>query len=517
MTVETQAQGHAVLFSYEAWGHIRPLCVLAAQIVKARPIHISFLTSARLLDRIEAEVSRSFSADDTTRNLIRAIAIPLEDGPQLLDVEGMNKSFADVYGKLVREEPVECAKTGRIYEAIPAPNTAIVDLFCNDPAKTVRKLSKRPVKVYDWIAGSSSFLLYPFGPTSKGGRGDRRPQVFETVEKTGRPINEVAEEIMLGIDGSIIKLPGIPPMYDYEHQPQEMMIKNIAGLLWIEAQGVLDECDGVILSSPECYEPEAVAAVREWFAETSREAFAVGPLLPISTSSSAIAGENQGMANAAEISSFLESTLETHGKGSMLYISFGSLFWSSEPEKIWAFLDVLIEKKIPFIMSHASPLAIVPDEVKSRVQESGVGLLSPWSPQQTILSHPVVGWFVTHSGQNSVTEAIASGVPMICWPFHADQPLNAVNLAHNLDVAYELIEVRNGDGLKPILRNGRTPVGTVEAVRKEVAEVLENAFGLDGERKRANMQKLREAMAAGWKEGGSARTSLHALADALRA
>ena len=90
-----------------------------------------------------------------------------------------------------------------------------------------------------------------------------------------------------------------------------------------------------------------------------------------------------------------------------------------------------------------------------------------------------------------------------------------MNLTHNLDVAYELIEVRNGDGLKPILRNGRTPVGTVEAVRKEVAEVLENAFGLDGERKRANMQKLREAMAAGWKEGGSAITSLHALADAL--
>lgn len=32
-----------------------------------------------------------------------------------------------------------------------------------------------------------------------------------------------------------------------------------------------------------------------------------------------------------------------------IQISFGSLFWSTEPEKIWAALDVIIEKGIPFV------------------------------------------------------------------------------------------------------------------------------------------------------------------------
>ena len=30
-------------------------------------------------------------------------------------------------------------------------------------------------------------------------------------------------------------------------------------------------------------------------------------------------------------------------------MSFGSLFWPSEPAKVWAFIDVLLEKKIPFV------------------------------------------------------------------------------------------------------------------------------------------------------------------------
>ena len=32
----------------------------------------------------------------------------------------------------------------------------------------------------------------------------------------------------------------------------------------------------------------------------------------------------------------------------------------------------------------------------------------------------------------------------IVWPISADQPLNAIHLSENLDVAFELIEVRHG-------------------------------------------------------------------------
>lgn len=101
-------------------------------------------------------------------------------------------------------------------------------------------------------------------------------------------------------------------------------------------------------------------------------------------------------------------------------------------------------------------------------------------------------------------EAVASGVPTICWPFHADQPANAVNLTVNHDVAYELLEVRTGNGLKPILRTGKAPLGTLDAMKAEAREVLDKAFGEDGARKRANVKKLQKKIDSAWDKGGSA-------------
>ena len=79
-----------------------------------------------------------------------------------------------------------------------------------------------------------------------------------------------------------------------------------------------------------------------------------------------------------------------------------------------------------------------------------------------------------------------------------------MHLSDNLDVAYELFEVRTGEhALKPICRNGYKPSGTPEAVRAELKDVLQKAFGEDGKRKRANLEKLQKATLEAWAPGGS--------------
>ena len=103
----------------------------------------------------------------------------------------------------------------------------------------------------------------------------------------------------------------------------------------------------------------------------------------------------------------------------------------------------------------------------------------------------------------------------ICWPFGADQPANAVNLTDNHDVAFELLEIRSGNGLKPIYRTGKTPVGSLEAVRAEAHEVLDKAFGEDGARKRENVLRLKEKMALALEKDGSAYLQMQALLDAM--
>ena len=89
-----------------------------------------------------------------------------------------------------------------------------------------------------------------------------------------------------------------------------------------------------------------------------------------------------------------------------------------------------------------------------------------------------------------------------------------VSISHN--AGYELFEVRNGDGLKPIHRlGGNSPIGTVEAVRKEAREVFTRAFGEDGRTKRENAQRMSKAFARFWEEGGDGWEELKTLTSVL--
>ena len=69
----------AALDSISSPGHLRPLTVLAARIVETRPTYVTFLTTPRFFDRVQAELSRSIDLDDSIRrDLIRHVSRAFE-------------------------------------------------------------------------------------------------------------------------------------------------------------------------------------------------------------------------------------------------------------------------------------------------------------------------------------------------------------------------------------------------------------------------------------------------------
>ena len=183
-------------------------------------------------------------------------------------------------------------------------------------------------------------------------------------------------------------------------------------------------------------------------------------------------------------------------------------FPARRPDLITHLIETLLSlpNPRPFLLALGSPISSLSDDLRTRVAASGRGLICGFAPQHDVLAHPATGWFLSHGGSNSALEALVCGVPMIFWPFVADQPLIAAQLTQELDVAFELLQVRVSANTlgKPTFR-GPVVEGTAEAIGKEMREVLDALDEEEGQRKRANIERISQEMRIEWEaraEGG---------------
>ena len=118
--------------------------------------------------------------------------------------------------------------------------------------------------------------------------------------------------------------------------------------------------------------------------------------------------------------------LDSQPSKSVVYVSFGSITTMTR-EEILEFWHGLLNSKKTFLWVIRPNMVQEKGLIKELEEKTSKerGLIVEWVPQEEVLSHKAIGAFLTHSGWNSTLESVVCGVPMICWPYFSDQPLNS--------------------------------------------------------------------------------------------
>ncbi|XP_071701631.1 UDP-glycosyltransferase 83A1-like [Rutidosis leptorrhynchoides] len=108
---------------------------------------------------------------------------------------------------------------------------------------------------------------------------------------------------------------------------------------------------------------------------------------------------------------------------SVIYIAFGSFTIFNQTQFKELALGLELSKR-PFLWvvrpgMTEETTAAYPNGYMDRVGSRG--RIMSWAPQQKVLAHPSIACFVSHCGWNSTIEGATNGLPVLCWPYFADQ------------------------------------------------------------------------------------------------
>ncbi|KAK7464301.1 hypothetical protein VKT23_006469 [Stygiomarasmius scandens] len=476
-------------------GHYKPIFPLAAQILTSRPnVIITVLTQVTMYAKLLAELDKlplEVREDARMRfNVIDISGVPTNPMIPLL-------TFEPAFKAMYKGEPVKCLTSGKEY-VLPKPTVSVMDPFCGYAIEAMREIAGNDFPIIAWGTFTAGSALQLFQKPAK--EIDMQLIRYGTEEEVMPILPQYIDEIT----GKVVSVPGLPPMYDYEYYPQE--VPFVGNIFIDQARKYIPTTDGMFIASSSAYDGKCVEALKEWFGTRGKDVYPVGPLaLPESPSS---------QEKNKEVVEFLDKMQEKHGEKSVIYMSFGTHWWPKDPEKIWTAIEEILASGTPLVWAHPSPLCQVPEEVIKMFQDSEIAFEAQWAPQEAILSHPATGWFVSHGGWNSIQEAMLYRTPQIFWPQGADQPLNAATVVFVHKAGLELLEVRSGEhGTRKLYRFKDAdpkdlPTFTVEAVRREIRDVLNKLKGDEGLMMRKNFEKMSKEFLSGWDKGGEARDSV---------
>ncbi|KAK2972529.1 hypothetical protein RJ640_006595 [Escallonia rubra] len=390
---------HAVCIPFPAQGHINPMLKLA-KLLHRKGFHITFVNTEfnhqRLLKSRGPDALRglsSFRFETIPDGLPPSDINATQDLPTLGDSTSKNclGPFRDLLSKLNDSASLD----------VPPVTCVVSDGGMSFTLTAAEEL--RIPEVLFWTTSACGFMGYA-----------QYPKLIERDAKciTSGYLVEVIDWIP-GMKG--IRLKDIPTFIRTTNR-NDIMLNYVIGEIE-RAQ----KASAIILNTFDALEHDVLDALSSLFPPI----YPIGPLLLPSQLDDDSHLKSIGSNLWKEDSECLQ-WLDTKEPNSVVYVNFGSITVMT-PDQLVEFSWGLANSNQTFLWIIRPDLvtgdsAVLPPEFRSATKERG--LIASWCPQEQVLRHPSIGGFFTHNGWNSTLESICRGVPMICWPFFAEQQTN---------------------------------------------------------------------------------------------
>ncbi|KAG6657608.1 hypothetical protein I3843_04G093900 [Carya illinoinensis] len=397
---------HAVCVPFPAQGHMNPMMQLA-KLLHFKGFYITFVNTEfnhkRLIRSKGADHLKGlpdFNFETIPDGLPPSDRDATQDVPALTD--SIRKNCLAPFKELV-------LKLNSVHESeVPPVSCIISDGIMGLASKAAEQLGIPEVQF--WTASACGFLGHlSFTELIKRGFVPFKDKSFMHDGKLDTPIDWIPgmKNIRLKDLPSFIRVTDTKDiMFDFQGS---------------EAQNCLSS-SAIIFNTFDEFEYEVLEEISARF---PRNIYTIGPLSLLSRQVPDSQLKSLSTSLWKEDSKCLQ-WLDKREPNSVVYVNYGSVTVMTE-QHLKEFAWGLANSKHSFLWIVRPDVvmgdsAILPEEFFEDIKDRG--LIANWCPQGQVLAHPSVGVFLTHCGWNSTLESVCGGVPIICWPFFAEQQTN---------------------------------------------------------------------------------------------
>ncbi|WCJ31911.1 UDP-Glycosyltransferase superfamily protein [Euphorbia peplus] len=440
---------HAVCVPYPAQGHVTPMLQLA-KLLHSRGFHITYVnTEFNHQRRIRAKGPDSVKGLPDFQFETIPDGMPMQsefeatqDVPSLCD--STRKNCLVPFVELLKKLNDSAASD----DQVPPVSCVISDGVMCFGMKAAQQLNIPQVQF--WTASACSFMCYlEYSDLRRRGLIPHKIEDFMNREIGDTPIDWIQ-----GVDH--LRLKDIPAFIGTSND--EVMYDFLGS----EAEDCLNS-SAIIFNTFDAFEEKVLKAITA--NKFSRNIYTIGPLNLL------VKHVSSSQSKSIESSLWKEDSecldwLDKREAKSVVYVNYGSVAMMTG-EHLKEFAQGLANTKYSFLWIIRKDIimgdsAMLPEGFLEEISDRG--LLTSWCSQEKVLAHPAVGVFVTHCGWNSTMETVSHGVPIIGWPFFADQQTNCryacTEWGNGMEVNYdvkrdeierlvkEMMEGKNGKKLR---------------------------------------------------------------------